>query len=93
MSMPELIDKECAIYIDTEHCAPIDVLHKINDKSGAQSAAEFDDPKKIIDDLKQQTNCTTELCVIESHKVKNILGRDLVNKIIDQYFKTYPSQL
>jgi hypothetical protein len=43
--------------------------------------------KEIVEKLKKETNCTTELCVINSSKVKNILGYDLVQKILDIYFK------
>lgn len=77
--MSQFVDKECAIYVKTEHCTPTRALHKI--------AGTTADPQKIIEDLKQQTNCTTELCVIESHKAKAVLGHDLVNRIIDHFFK------
>lgn len=76
----QFVDRECAIYVNTEQCTPTDILRKIAGDNAAR-------PTNIIENLKKQTNCTTELCVIESHKISSKLGRDLVNKIINNYFK------
>lgn len=71
-------DNECALHVQTEHCTPPEVLNKIVNVSN---------PKDAIEDLKKETNCDSELCVIKSKKVGSKLGRDLVERVIETYFK------
>jgi hypothetical protein len=79
-------DNECALHVSDKHCTPIEVLQKITDIPGA-------DPSKIVDDLKSKTKCTTELCIIKSKSIGSKLGRDIVNRIIDTYFKVQGPKL
>lgn len=73
-------DNECALHVKTDHCTPVDILQKV-------SGAPVNDPVAIINSLKEKTNCTNEICVIKSSSVEDKLGRDLVSKILDTYFK------
>ena len=74
-------DNECAFHISSDLCTPIEIL-----KQAAPDINESD-PNTILEHLKQKTDCTSEFCVIKSKKVKTQLGRDLVDKVLNNYFK------
>jgi hypothetical protein len=74
-------DNECALHVKTDHCIPVEILQKI---TGTNISTN---PNDIINQLKEKTKCTSELCVIKSNTVSSKLGRDLVSKILDTYFK------
>jgi len=73
-------DSQCALHVHTDHCTPAEHLKKLSNNPN-------ESPNKILENLKEKTNCTTELCVLKKKVVKDQLGGDLVNKILDNYFK------
>lgn len=71
-------DNECALHVKTDHCTPADVLKKLSNKPN-------EPPQEIVSRMKEKTKCDTEICMVK--KLKKNLGGDLVNKILDNYFK------
>lgn len=73
-------DNECAIYVENRsHCTPKHHLQKI-------AGINESNPKIILEHLKKETECDTELCIINSSKAKRELGGEVKN-IINTYFK------
>jgi hypothetical protein len=68
---------ECGFHIQKSVCTPSDVLSKILSKMD----------EKNLDGLKKKLHCETELCVIESKEVSDVLGRSEQQKIIQSFFK------
>lgn len=77
-------DNECAIYVNTKHCTPINVLNNLSMNIARRS---FKDPLKAIEVLKEKTNCDSELCVIKSSKTSSILGKKKVHVLLSNFFK------
>jgi hypothetical protein len=92
-------DNECSIHITTDNCTPPKILVKLvdniqNKNAGKNKSSDQDknnqssnNTKELINKLKKETGCSSELCIIKSSKAKSVLGYDLVNKILDVYFK------
>lgn len=69
-------DTECSHATDAEICLPLEILQNIAKKNDIQPNAS---PEKLLKDLKSQTNCDTQVCVVE----KTIND----NSILEEYFK------
>lgn len=72
------IDSECALYVKREgSCVGDDVLYRILGRESADA----------LEELKKETRCDTELCVIQSSKAANRLSRDEQEHLVKYFFK------
>jgi hypothetical protein len=74
-------NNECSLSVNSDVCTPKEILKEITKND------VIDDPKNEIENLKKETNCNTELCVIKSDLVEKKIGSSNVYDIIKKYFK------
>ena len=49
--------------------------------------SELIDIRELIDKIKKENKCDTEICILKKSKIKNMLGYDEVNDLLQKYFK------
>jgi len=78
-TLDEIIGKkninECSIFVKTDVCTPSHILKTMVN-------GELEEPFEILEKLKKETKCNSEICVIKSK-----LSKQVASDIIRRYFK------
>lgn len=78
------IENECGFHIkrNKSFCAPDEIIDKLKViKINGDANAD------LLDNLKKKYDCDTEVCILSQPDVKNIIGPENVQNIINNYFK------
>lgn len=80
------IDNDCGFHVkmNGSFCAPDDIIVKLKESIIPNKNIESD---KLLNILKKKYDCETEICILDQPEVKNIIGRENIVNIINQYFK------
>lgn len=68
-------------------CSPKHVVDKMHTFVKEQGHHVDKNPKKIVDKMKDLLDCSSESCLLKNKDFKKFVGEDIVQDILDKFFK------